>query len=211
VDDVLNKYFEAVGGRASLEKLQSLSLSGTLTTRAGQSVPFTIEEKANKYREVRETKPTATVRAFDGAVGWMQSENRASNLTGFPLDEALRTNDLGIVLHLKDKYPALQASGRQIPVNGKAATVVTGREGVTTEQFYFDAASGLLVRRVITTRTPLGSLREQVDYGDYRAAGGVKIPFEIKRTTWNTLDTFKVGNAKANSSIDDSKFAKPRG
>src|SRR5262249_46614708 len=43
VDDVLNKYVDAIGGRAAVEKLQSLTMSGTLTTRAGQNVAFTID------------------------------------------------------------------------------------------------------------------------------------------------------------------------
>jgi len=104
----------------------------------------------------------------------------------------------------------LQASGRPVPINGKDTTVITGRAGVITEQFYFDAASSLLVRRIITTRTPLGSLREQVDYADYRPAGGVKVPFEIKRTNWDTLDTFKASDVKVNAPIDDARFVRPR-
>ena len=68
------------------------------------------------------------------------------------------------------------------------------------------------MRRVITTRTPLaGVLREQIDYADYRSVDGVKIPFEIKRTNWNTLDTLKVSDAKVNAAINDARFAKPKG
>jgi hypothetical protein len=207
---VLNKYVDAIGGRAAVEKLQSLTMSGTLTTRAGQNVTFTIDEKANKYRETLQTQPDASIRAFDGTSGWAQAGKRINDLTGFPLEQALRIADLKMPLHLKDKYSTLQASGRPIPINGKDTTVVTGRSGITTEQFYFDSISGLLVRRVIQTRTALGPLREQIDYGDYRTVGGVKLPFEIKRTNWNTLDTFKVADAKPNAAIADTNFAKPK-
>jgi hypothetical protein len=79
-----------------------------------------------------------------------------------------------------------------------------------TEQFYFDSASGLLLRRVVSTRTPLGQLREQIDYADYRPAGDMKIPFQITSTTWNALDTYKVADAKANVTLNDARFAKPR-
>jgi len=207
---VLNKYVDAVGGRAALEKLQSLTLTGTLATRAGQNLAFTVDEKANKYRETIQTQPDPTSRGFDGTNGWSQVGKRVNDLNGFALDQALRTDDLNMALHLKDKYAMLQASGRPVPINGKDTTVVTGRAGITTEQFFFDAASGLLVRRVIQTRTPLGALREQIDYADYRTVAGAKVPFEIKRTNWNTLDTLKVSDAKANTQISDTNFAKPK-
>ena len=211
VGDVVDKYLAAVGGRAAVEKLQSLSLTGTVTNRAGQSSAFTIEEKTNKYREARQTRPDADVRGFDGAAGWQQTGTRTTDLSGFVLDQALLLKDVGSILHLSEKYPALQAGGgRPMQINGKDTTALTGRAGIVTDQFYFDSASGLLLRRVISTRTPLGQLREQIDYADYRTVGDVKVPYEIKLNTWNALDTFKVADAKANIGIDDARFSKPK-
>ena len=56
-----------------------------------------------------------------------------------------------------------------------------------------------------------GSMTDQWDYSDYRAVNGVKMPFEIKHTNWAVVDTFKVADIKANPSIDDARFAKPKG
>jgi len=159
VDDVLNRYFDAIGGRAAVDKLQSLTRTGTLTNRAGQTIPFTIEEKGTKFREIEQTKPGAVTIGFDGSAGWTQSEGKTADLAGFLLDQALRMNDLGNGSQLHARYPLLQASVRPFQINGKSAIAVTGRAGIVTEQFYFDSESGLLVRRVITTRTALGNLR----------------------------------------------------
>ncbi len=209
VDDVLSRYFDAIGGRAAADKVQSLTRTGTLTNRAGQTIPFTLEEKGTKFRETEQTKPGAASIGFDGSAGWTQSDGKTADLAGFLLDQALRMNDLGNVSQLHARYPMLQASGRPFQINGKSAITVTGRAGIVTEQFYFDSESGLLVRRVITTRTALGNLREQFDYADYRAAGDVKIPYQIIRRTWDTHDTLKISEAKANAPIDDARFAKP--
>jgi hypothetical protein len=184
-------------------------MTGTLTSRTGQSAAFTIEQKANKYRETRQTSPNGDVRGFDGAAGWQRTGANATDLTGFRLDQALRLNDLGVVVHLNDKYTNLQTSGRPMQVNGKDTTVVSGRVGPVTEQFFFDSASGLLLRRVVATRTTLGTMREQIDYADYRSVGDVKLPFQITLTTWNALDTYKVADAKVNVALDDARFSKP--
>jgi hypothetical protein len=209
IDDVLNKYFDSIGGRAAADKVQSLSRTGTLTNRAGQTIPFTIEEKGTKFRESEQAKSGATVRAFDGSTGWMTADGKTTDLAGFLLDQSLRLNDLGRISQLSAKYPTLQTSGRPFQINGKSAITVTGRAGIVTEQLYFDSESGLLVRRVMMTRTPLGSLREQFDYSDYRPAGNVKIPYQITRQTWDAYDTLKISDAKANTPIEDTRFAKP--
>jgi zinc protease len=205
---VLNKYLDAIGGRASVEKLQSLSMTGSVTDRAGKTAAFTIEERADKYRESRQSQPAAIVRGYDGANGWEQTGANTVDLIGFLLDQSLRLDDLGRPLHLKEKYTNLMASNRPMQINGKDTVTLTGRAGIVSEQFSFDTASGLLLRRVIMTRTVLGTLREQVDYADYRPAGDVKIPFHITSTTWNALDTYKVADAKANATLDDARFAK---
>ncbi len=79
-----------------------------------------------------------------------------------------------------------------------------------SETLIFDPASGLLLRRTVVTKTPVGNLPEQIDYSDYRDVAGVKLPFQIKRATWEALDNFKVVDVKPNAQIDDARFAKPK-
>ena len=209
VDEVLNKYVDAVGGRAAIEKLQSRVMTGTLTTRTGQSVPFTIEEKGNRYRETQQSQPATMIRGFDGTAGWITMSDKTSDLSAFQSQQLARAADLALVLHVTDRYPQLQ-SARPTRLDGKDVNVLRGTANGVTETFYFDTASGLLVRRSISTTTPLGRLPEQVDYADYRDVAGVKMPFEIKRSSWSNIDDYKVSDVKANATIDDAKFARPK-
>ena len=217
-DDVLAKYIEAIGGRAALEKLQSLTMSGTVTNRAAQTVAFTIEEKGNKYRESIQSQPAAVTRGFDGSAGWQQVGARIAGLDLFLLQQTLRSADLTLALTLKDKYPNLTAGrAARIPATTASGTpvavnVIQGSPAqYVTEQLMFDATSGLLVRRVARTATGLrGQLVEQFDYSDYRVVAGVKVPFQVVRSNWDTFDTFKMTDIKANTAIDDARFAKPK-
>jgi hypothetical protein len=218
VDDVINKYLDALGGQAALAKLTSRVITGTVTNRMKQSVAFTIEEKADKFHESIALSPAPLAFGFDGAAGWIQTGDHASDLTGFPLQMVLRMADLGLPLHLKDRYTTVTATR---PSRLPAAT--PGAQGIAvnvlqcqtpaqylTDSLYLDATTGLLLRRRIVTRTGLnGSLVEQFDYADYRDVNGVKMPFEITHSTWNLLDTFKVAGIKANTNISDGTFVKP--
>ena len=217
VDDVLTKYIDALGGRAAIEKLQALVITGTVTNRVAQSVAFTIEEKGAKYRESTQSQPDAVTRAFDGTAGWEQVGSRVAALHLFPLQRTLRAADLGLALTMKDKYTNLTAGrAMRIPAgtSGGAPVAVNVVQGSSaqyvTEQFMFDAESGLLVRRIARTATGLrGQLVEQFDYSDYRVVAGVKLPFQITRSNWDAFDTFKVTDIKANTTIADARFTKP--
>jgi hypothetical protein len=210
IDDVLNKYVTALGGRAALEKIQTLSLTGTLENRAGQKLPFTIEEKRpGKYRETVQGT-TVSVKAFDGTAGWMQAGPAPADYTGFRLQEALRLSDLGLPLVIKDRYQGLRGA-RAPQIDGKDVVAMSGNTAPdVTETLSFDPASGLLLRRQIVTHTPVGNLTEEVDYSDYRDVGGVKLPFQIKRLSWEVRDVLTVSDAKPNAAIDDARFSKPK-
>ena len=90
--------------------------------------------------------------------------------------------------------------------------IVTGRSTPqVAEQFYFDRQSGLLVRRVVSTRTAFGVLPEQIEYSDYRAVDGVKVPFQVRRATWDSVTTAKFSDVKINTPVADGRFARPAG
>ena len=135
------------------------------------------------------------------------------------MQQAIKLNDLGRPVQLKTRYTNL-TSGRptRLPASTPTGTPVDVNliQGNTaenvTERLYIDASSGLLLRRQIITRTPLnGSLTETVDYSDYKPVAGVMMPFTIKRTNWNTLDTLTVVDVKPGAQIDDARFARPKG
>lgn len=217
LDDVIAKYVTAMGGQAAIEKITSIVITGTLVNRANQSTGFTIEQKGAKYRESTDGAQ-ATTWGFDGTNGWVQGGPLVADISGFRLQQAIKLADLGRPVQLKTRYTNL-TSGRptRLPASTPTGTPVDVNliQGNTadnvTERLYIDASSGLLVRRQIITRTPLnGSLTETVDYSDYKPVAGVMMPFTIKRTNWNTLDTLTVVDVKPGAQIDDARFAKPK-
>jgi photosynthetic reaction center cytochrome c subunit len=87
--------------------------------------------------------------------------------------------------------------------------VVGRREGKTPLQLNFDEKSGLLVRMVRFGETPLGRLPTQIDYADYREAGGVKIPFRWTLSRPGGRFTIQINEVQENVPVDDAKFVRP--
>jgi photosynthetic reaction center cytochrome c subunit len=90
-----------------------------------------------------------------------------------------------------------------------AYLLVGQREGKPPLRLYFDEKSGLLVRLVRYGETPFGLMPTQIDYADYREAGGVKMPFRWTLARPSGRFTIQVSEVKQNAAVDDAKFAKP--
>jgi len=76
-------------------------------------------------------------------------------------------------------------------------------------RLYFSQQTGLLLRLVRYVETPLGPNPTQIDYGDYREADGVKVPFRWTLARPGGRFTIQVDQIQQNVPIDDAKFAMP--
>jgi hypothetical protein len=146
----------------------------------------------------------------------MKGGERPGDLKGFQLDSALRGADMSLAKDIAAKYPTLESTRRAqfTLVPGGApfdAIILRGVSGKTSDQFFFDEATGLLMRRVTRTDTPLnGALIETTDYANYRPENGVMTPHKITRSNWNTYDTLTISKVTINGTIDDAAFHKPQ-
>ncbi len=209
VDQVLDKYADSSGGRAALESLKTRIRRGKLTDRRGQAENVTLEDTAaGLYRITIDTTPPAT-RAFDGKDGWVQAGPRSRELEGIESWYVGLMAELALPLRLKAGYQklAVRSYGR---VNGHQAIVIRGqRSADVLETLSFDRSSGLLLRRAIDLRTPLGSLPVQIDYDDYRLVSGVQVAYSVRVTDWESVSDMKFSDIQVNRPIDAARFSKP--
>jgi photosynthetic reaction center cytochrome c subunit len=209
-DEIVAKYIQALGGQAALGQAKTRVAEGTQTTRDLQTAPIKVQEKVTgEYRIDVASQPNAAVRVSAPAGAWATGFGpNARDLEGIQAAQVARPTDFGIGAGIKTLYTNLTVR-RYENVDGKPAIVVDAKRGdIVNESLYFDRESGLLVRRLVQTKTAYGNLAEQVDYTDYRDAGGIKVPFQIKYTTWNQVTTEKFTDVKVNAPVDDAVFAK---
>jgi hypothetical protein len=79
-------------------------------------------------------------------------------------------------------------------------------------RLYFDATSGLLLRRTTTMPTIVGIIPDQIDLEDYREADGLKFPFTARAAALevgNPTSTRTFTELKLNVPVDESKFNMP--
>ena len=209
-DQLFDKYLQAGGGAAAIEKTKSRVMKGTITF-GDRNVPIEIFSKDPDMRvSLTHTPEGDGVTAFDGHEGWLAFPGRpVRDMHGPDIDAAAMDADLQFALHLKGMFSETELRGTEKIGNHQAYEVVGRREGKTPLRLYFDEQSGLLVRLVRFAETPLGRLPTQIDYADYREADGVKIPFRWTLARPGGRFTIQISDVQQNVPVDDAKFAKP--
>jgi photosynthetic reaction center cytochrome c subunit len=210
-DDVFAKYLTAAGGADAIHKISSRVERGTISGFGDQHFPIDIFAKAPDKRSSTMHMPGGeSSTAYDGKAGWLSFPGRpvhmmnAAESAGARIDANFR---LPVdAKSLRDKWKP----GPGETIDGHATNLLVGQtEGEPPLRLYFDEQSGLLVRLIRYTETPLGRLPTQVDYADYRDADGAKIPYRWSLSRPGNRFTIQIDQLQQNVPIDDSKFAPP--
>ena len=133
-------------------------------------------------------------------------------VTGSELANYKAANGLFSFINLKEQY-ARPPRVRKDKLNDRDVFILDGTtiDGKRT-RLYFDATSGLLLRRVTIASTVVGLIPDQIDFEDYRDIDGIKFPFTARIFTveiGNPTSTRTFTDIKINAPVDESKFDKP--
>jgi LysM repeat protein len=95
----------------------------------------------------------------------------------------------------------------------KDMVVVQGRTapGRPLVKLIFDDETGLLMRQIRYTGSPVGRIPTQVDYRDYTLVNGVKLPLTWELTWTDGRETYRLDpkQVQVNVAVPDARFAKP--
>jgi hypothetical protein len=213
VDQVLDKYIQAMGGRAALEKQKSRVMKGSQVMADGTAIPLeTYQAAPDKVVSILTTpKQGVMMSGYNGQVGWVKNQRGQHDLSGAQLADMKRGADFYGDLKLKEIFPGLEVVDRE-KVGDRDAYVLASQVSPTRiEKLYFDAQTGLLLRSLSITQTMLAPIPDQTDFEDYRDVDGVKLPFTIRQSAVDARNgwTRKYTEIKQNVPIDDTKFNPP--
>jgi hypothetical protein len=158
-----------------------------------------------------------STQAFNGTIGWRRFSGRVTSIVGPDLLGARRDADIFKDIKIREQYRSLKVVGID-QIGGRYAFVIEARFpdthpakmfGIDSEKLYFDAQSGLLVRRFLEYQTPFGMLPEATDYSNYQKVNGLMFPFSIRLSRPPLVVTQRFVEIKINTPIDDAVFEKP--
>ena len=219
LDQVLDKYVQALGGKAAIEKITSRVMTGSIEAPAsgdnGSIVPGTIEidQKAPNLRATSFSFPGngGDQSGFNGKAGWYVDPDEGPKDMSADDVAAMRLEaEFYRPLRLKEIFPNLTLKGTA-KVNGHDAYIVEApHQDGSIERLYFDTTSGLLIRDEVPVFVPdEGNTTIVNDFSDYRSVDSVQLPFNIHQTSPDFEYIIQLREVKQNVQIDDVKFNKP--
>ncbi|HEV2765027.1 MAG TPA: c-type cytochrome [Pyrinomonadaceae bacterium] len=210
---VLGKYVEAVGGREAAARLKTRVIRGTREASQGRSWPLEVNMKGADKFAIAVTVPQQGVsrQGFEGQSGWLKNPREQRALSAADLSALRQTAELYEVVKIREPFPAMTVTGRETVGDRAAYVLEAKRPAGVVEKFYFDAQTGLLLRKLTLTHNLLLPIPEQIDFEDYREVDGVKLPFTIRISNIDSYfsSTRKLVEIKHNVPLDDSLFRPP--
>ena len=181
VNDILDRYVASLGGAAAIEKISSRLETGTVRFASGPALPVKIVSKTPEKQIMTVHLPAGDANtAFNGSAGWQRSpgapvrEMHVADFEGAKLDA-----DLQFAIHLKQAFTEFKVVPSERIRDHDTFLVIANNHDAHPLELFFDKDSGLLVRQLRFSKSPLGLNPTRVDYDDYEEFDGVKVPLKI--------------------------------
>jgi hypothetical protein len=216
VAEVLEHYVQALGGQAALSNVKSRIIrTQPLNGQNSESKTVLYQKAPQRVLLVWESPTYSLWVGFDGKRAWAQdSEKSYWGLLNTPQrNSIMRDSELYQGSRIGSQYSSVKVTGKE-RIGERETYIVAGTSPEqTSEEFFFDVQSGLLLRRHIVEQTVFGAFQIQADFDDYREVGGVKMPFIVRWSSpggaWGTKTSLRILEVRQNEPIGDDKFGGP--
>ena len=213
---LVNRYLQAIGADNELDWLTSRVSKGTLTTTDGSGSTATLslevyQSAPNRLLVVMSRGNRKSYEGFDGHTAWASDNQARREITPEQIARLRHDAEFFRYLKLARSYPTSRVLGREQVAGVEAYAVGAVSSDGTREKLYFDAKSGLLVRRYVLFKTVLGTIPETIDFADYRRTGRgrLMLPFTIRWSRAPFSETSSFTEIRINAPIDSARFQPP--
>ncbi len=215
-DQVLDRYIQALGGAERLAGLTSLVARGTYLgfDDADTSAVEIFARAPGQRTTIIHTLSGDSTTTYDGRAAWIAAPETEKPVpllavTGQELDGVKLEAELMFPARIKQALSRWRV-GAPAVIDDREVQVVQGTTAAgAVATLCFDSTSGLLVRLVRFSESPVGRIVTQIDYGDYREVSGIRMPFRWTVTWLSGRSTFELSDVQVNVPIDASIFATP--
>jgi hypothetical protein len=203
VENILERYVDAIGGREAIEKLSTRVCIGKETTDLTsrekpiyESQYFEAHSKLpSSYRTETWTDAGNHIRAFDGKTGWTKDKywiSQDESAGKRRIDWLLNPQN---ALYIEGYFPDLTLKDTQ-EVRGH--TVYVLESPALHRPLFFDTTTGLLI-----------GFGHNWEIHDYRRIDGVLFPFKIHMSRKGGSTVYEFETVWHNVDINDSMFLMP--
>lgn len=200
VDDVLNKYIDAIGGRKAVEGVKTLKFVGSAEVQGMKlDLESTNTTKGQALTVISMGGMQMQKEVFDGEKGYTLAQGQRVEYD----EEQIATAKVSSI-----PFKELDAKDAKLvrldEVDGKAAYVVSFGDDKT--EVFYEIESGLLVQQQTSMEMMGQSIVSTMIFSDYKEVDGVKVPFSMKQVVGPQEFTFNMSEVLINKDVSDEDF-----
>lgn len=218
LDEVLNNYYEAVGGLDAWKSVQTMKMSGSLVMGGmGVEAPFVVTTKRPKNVRIEFTFQGMTgVQAFDGDMAWMLMPFMGkTDPEQMPDDMAKDVKDQadmdGALMGYEEDGHQLELIGLEETDGTQAYKIKLTRESGDIEYYFLDSEYFIPIK-IEGSREMQGRVIEfETVLSDYKDVGGLMVPHSVESKPKGAPagQVITIQAVELNIDVDDSVFAMP--
>ena len=174
-ESIGQKYIAAIGGKANVEKINSLQMNSSATVQGMTIETITLAAKGGKTSvEMKMMGQSMQKIVFDGKDGYIMAQGQKQPLPA-ELKEELAAN--------KEIFPELDFNAKNTTLRG--IENVNGEEVYAINKgnktYFYSVKTGLKVGESQTQKMQGQEVIVPTYYSDYKEVSGVKLPFKISQ------------------------------
>ncbi|HKY44630.1 MAG TPA: hypothetical protein VJM50_16185 [Pyrinomonadaceae bacterium] len=212
IEEILQRYEQAVGGREAIDSLTSYRLKARFTLLGTGGTIEAWRKEPHKTLSVASFPRIGTLKkGFDGETRWVQTPagNTFTDTGPQEIAELEREADAYSASKIREFFDTLKLENKAW-LSGRNVHVIEGKpvKG-PAEKLFFDVENGLLLRWDMARRREDRTVFVKIHFDDYRDVGGVKLPFKLRFAFEQFNFNVQVDEVEPNIPIDDAIFRKP--
>jgi len=209
---IIEKSIEVSGGRAKLEAIKTLEITGVVSVpAAGIDGTFSLKKKPDRALMQIDLPNLGTIRmGWNHGTVYEQSDLTGSRLvTGGERDQLLRDLDPKQQFTRLESLKDLKIEGVET-IGGSAAWKLVGKsESGADEINWIDQKTYLPTRMMMTVTTQMGPIKAIANLKDYKTFDGLPIPMTTEQEAAGNTMVLKVTDVKINPDLPDAQFGIP--
>ena len=174
-ESIGQKYIAAIGGKANVEKINSLQMNSSATVQGMTIETITLAAKGGKTSvEMKMMGQSMQKIVFDGKDGYIMAQGQKQPLPAELKEELAANKEIFPELDFNAKNTTLRGSEN---VNGEEVYAI--KKGNKT--YFYSVKTGLKVGESQTQKMQGQEVIVPTYYSDYKEVSGVKLPFKISQ------------------------------
>lgn len=205
---IIEKYLEVIGGQVAIAQVNDITMEMEGEVQ-GQKLSLLVQKKKpNKFLTSIIVDGMGEVNkiVFDGEKGFTSAMGAEKIIEGEDAKMFLSQSEIvGEVLYLTD-LSKLELMGKET-INDVECYVLKIKNAVGEAKEYYDVKTGLKIRQVNETESPMGKVTATTDYGNYKEVNGIKFPHKLKQDMGMVAFELEMREIKLNQNLADTIFA----